>query len=271
MDQPRNDGQFADFFLDPALARVINALTNGAVAIPAPPRIDLLPVVTYRPPIAAPGTPPGPVADMLRLNTGVLPTPGGGNRLGLLGGDPAGFPNGRRVSDDVTDIALRLVVGGVLAAPFPGYAPGVNDRLGDGVNVNDLPYFIKFPYVAQASSGRDRRHVDPGELGGGGTPPDETLVFSGLGASPFAAPPAGAAAWRVRSPAISHIDGPFALPGASNPLGLPVAAPGASMPGATWAPPDSGCSFFHLHGTFQGHPDPASTACGHGGLEWGTF
>ena len=48
MDQPKNDWQFANpFFLDPSLARVVNALTNGTVAIPAPPRTDLLPVVTY--------------------------------------------------------------------------------------------------------------------------------------------------------------------------------------------------------------------------------
>jgi hypothetical protein len=164
MDQPRNDQQFADFFLDPALSRVINALTAGGVAIPPPPRTDLLPVVTYAPPIAAPGTPAGPIADLLRLNTAIPPTPpGSASRLGLLGGDPAGFPNGRRVFDDVTDVALRLVVGGVLAGSFPGYVAGVNDRLGDGVNVNDTPYQTTFPYVGFAPSGRHRRHIDPGE------------------------------------------------------------------------------------------------------------
>jgi hypothetical protein len=167
MEHPSRDKQFASFFLDPSLARIINALTNGAVAIPAPPRTDLLPVVTYAAPIAAPGTPAGPIADLLRLNTGVPPTPpSGASRLGLLGGDGAGFPNGRRVFDDVTDVALRLVVGGVLAAPFPGFTPGVNDRLGDGVNVNDAAYLNTFPYVGLAPSGRDRRHVDPGEPAG---------------------------------------------------------------------------------------------------------
>ncbi|MBI2528233.1 MAG: DUF4331 domain-containing protein [Candidatus Rokubacteria bacterium] len=168
MDQPKNDSQFASFFLDPAIARVVNALTGGAVAIPVPPRLDLLPVVTYAPPIAATGTPPGPIADVLRLNTGVAPTPPGSpvaSRLGLLGGDPAGFPNGRRVFDDVTDITLRLVVGGVLAAPFPGFDPNIGGRLGDGVNVNDAPYRTDFPYLADAPSGRSRRHIDPGEAG----------------------------------------------------------------------------------------------------------
>lgn len=168
MDQPKNDSQFASFFLDPTLARVINALTNGAVAIPATPRTDLLPVVTYAPPIAAAGTPAGPVADLLRLNTGVPPTPPGSpslSRLGLLGGDPAGFPNGRRLFDDVVDDALRLVVGGVLAAPFPGFDPAIGGRLGDGVNVNDVPYRNSFPYLGNAPSGRNRRHIDPGEPG----------------------------------------------------------------------------------------------------------
>jgi hypothetical protein len=172
MDQPVNDSQFADFFLDPALPRVINALTGGVVAIPAPPRLDLLPVVTYAPPIAAAGTPAGPIADLLRLNTGVAPTPPeSASRMGLLGGDPAGFPNGRRVYDDVTDSALRLVVGGVLAAPFDGYSADIGGRLGDGVNVNDTAYKTGFPYVGEAPSGRDRRHIDPGEPGctaGGG-------------------------------------------------------------------------------------------------------
>jgi hypothetical protein len=165
MDQPVNDGQFASFALDPLLARVVNALTGGVVAIPTPPRTDLLPLVTYAPPIAADGTPAGPVADLLRLNTGVPATPPADiNRLGLLGGDPAGFPNGRRLQDDVTDIALRVVVGGVLV---PGFDTFPNNRLGDGVNVNDASYRDSFPYLADGPDGRNRRHIDPGEPGGG--------------------------------------------------------------------------------------------------------
>lgn len=166
MDVPKNDAQFANFFLDPALARIVNAAFGGAVAIPTPPRTDLLPVVTYAPPIAAAGTPAGPIADLLRLNTGVAPTPpASASRLGLLGGDAAGFPNGRRLFDDVTDIALRVVAGGVLAAPFPGFNAEVNGRLGDGVNVNDTAYRETFPYLGDSPSGRDRRHIDPGEAG----------------------------------------------------------------------------------------------------------
>ena len=170
MDQPKNDSQFASFFLDPTLARIYNAITAGALAIPTPPRLDLLPLVTYAPPIAAAGTPAGPIADLLRLNTGVGPTlPASVSRLGLLGGDPAGYPNGRRLFDDVVDISLRAVAG-VLNPAFNKFP---NNRLGDGVNVNDAPYRTQFPYLGNAPSGRDRRHIDPGEpgcTGGAGAP-----------------------------------------------------------------------------------------------------
>jgi len=161
MSQPVDDAQFASFDLDPLLARVFNAIYGNK--IPTPPRTDLLPLVEYLPPIAAPGTSTGPVADLLRLNTGVPPTPASDRRrLGLLAGDSAGYPNGRRVSDDVTDISARVVAGGVLV---PGFNVSPNNRFGDGVNTNDLPYQETFPYVAFAQSGRERRHIDPGEAG----------------------------------------------------------------------------------------------------------
>ncbi len=163
MSLPENDADFAGFVLDPLLARVLNAVYG--ITIPTPPRTDLLLLVTYAPPIAAPGTPAGPVADLLRLNTGVGPIPPGlRKRLGLIGGDLAGFPNGRRVSDDVTDISLRAVAG-LLAGGATGGFP--HNRLGDAVNTNDVPYQETFPYVAFAQSGRNSRHVDPGEPGGG--------------------------------------------------------------------------------------------------------
>src|SRR6202161_912200 len=128
MSQPVNDSQFASFDLDPTLARVLNAAYG--INIPPPPRTDLLPLVTYAPPIAAPGTPAGPIADLLRLNTGVPPTSlANRKRLGLLAGDGAGFPNGRRLTDDVVDIAARAVAG-VLAGPTYNYP------IGDGVNTN---------------------------------------------------------------------------------------------------------------------------------------
>jgi len=161
LSQPKDDAQFAHYALDPLLARAFNAVFG--INIPPPPRKDLLLLMQYLPPIAAPGTPMGPVADLLRLNTGVSPTSQANRRrLGVLAGDLGGFPNGRRVSDDVLDIAARVVAGGVLVTGF-NVAP--NNRLGDGVNTNDLPYQETFPYVAFAHSGRDSRHIDPGEPG----------------------------------------------------------------------------------------------------------
>lgn len=170
MSDPEDDAQFADFLLDPLLPRVLNAATGGLVGIPDPPRTDLIPLVRYAPPIcptcAAGGE--GPIADLLRLNTGVPATDlSSRSRLGLLGGDAAGYPNGRRLEDDVVDISLRAVAG-VLNPTFNVFP---NNALGDGVNVNDRPYRTEFPYLADAHSGRNRRHIDPGEPGctaGGG-------------------------------------------------------------------------------------------------------
>jgi uncharacterized protein DUF4331 len=166
MSQPVNDANFASFDLDPTLARIFNAVYG--INIPPPPRTDLLPLVTYAPPIAATGTPAGPVADLLRLNTGVKPTPEANrSRLGLLAGDGAGFPNGRRLTDDVVDIAARVVAGGVLNPKF-NVAP--NNLIGDGVAAPDVPTQETFPYVHFAYSGRDSRHIDPSETGCGDQP-----------------------------------------------------------------------------------------------------
>ena len=174
MSAPADDSQFASFDLDPLVARALNAAYAGAVKIPPAPRVDLLPLVQYVPPIAAKGTPAGPIADLLRLNTGVPATlPGKQHRLGLLAHDSSGnstpdvacYPNGRRIIDDVTDISLRVVAGVLAGPPYNGFP---NNRLGDGVNVDDIPaYRTTFPYVSPAFSGRDRRHIDPGEPGGG--------------------------------------------------------------------------------------------------------
>ena len=164
MSQPVNDSQFASYDLDPLLARVLNAVYG--IAIPTPPRTDLLPLVTYAPPIAPAGTPAGPIADLLRLNTGVPPTPyAKRSRLGLLAGDAAGFPNGRRLTDDVVDIAARAVAG-ILAGPQYNYP------IGDGVNAPDVPPQETFPYVHYAYSGRDSRHISPGDPTGCGDQPN---------------------------------------------------------------------------------------------------
>jgi hypothetical protein len=162
MSLPKNDSQFSSYVFDPYLARVINALYGGAIPIPVPPRADLLPLINYSSPIS-PGTISGPVADLLRLNTGVPPTlKDNRKRMGLIMGDGAGYPNGRRVSDDVTDISLRLIIGILAGSPFNQFP---NNVFGDGVNTNDSPYQETFPYLSFSNSGRGSRHVDPMEPG----------------------------------------------------------------------------------------------------------
>jgi hypothetical protein len=158
MSDPKDDAQFASFVLDPVLARVLNA-AYGGLFVPDAPRADLLLLAQYLPPIAPANTPKGPVADLLRLNTGVPPTRAESrSRLGALAGDLGGFPNGRRVSDDVTDVSLRAVAGVLYGRQFAG-AP--YNRLGDGVNTNEQPYQETFPYVAWANPGTLDRSVPP--------------------------------------------------------------------------------------------------------------
>jgi hypothetical protein len=168
MTPPSQDAQFASYALDPLIARVMNAAFG--LPVPDPPRTDLLPLVQYSGPFAGPGSSAGPVADLLRLDTSVSATPKTSrHRLGLLAGDGAGFPNGRRVSDDVTDVALRVVAGVLCSSSCTAggqpFTASTVPLLGDGVNTNDVAYQETFPYVAWAHSGRDRRHVDPGETG----------------------------------------------------------------------------------------------------------
>ncbi len=164
-DVPAHDSQFASFFLDPLLAHLFNSVLG--VPIPAPPRVDLLPLVTYAPPIC-PGcgaNDAGPIADLLRLNTGIPPTPvDQQKRLGFLVGDNAGFPNGRRPVDDVVDIAARAVEG-ILADPNKYNAP-----IGDGVQLNETGYNNTFPFTQPANSGRQSVHIGPGQQGCSGQP-----------------------------------------------------------------------------------------------------
>ena len=164
-DIPAHDSQFADFVLDPLLAHLFNSVLG--VPIPPAPRLDLLPLVQYMPPIC-PGCGPndaGPIADLLRLNTGIPPTPvDQQKRLGFLVGDNAGFPNGRRPVDDVVDIAARAVEG-ILADPNKYNAP-----IGDGVQLNETGYNNTFPYVQPANSGRQGVHIGPGQQGCSGQP-----------------------------------------------------------------------------------------------------
>ncbi len=156
-DEPYNDAQFANFFLNPLLATVYS--TIGIPVAPAP-RNDLLILAQYMAPIC-PGcgaADAGPIADLLRLNTGIAPVPFAPlHRMGFLAGDLTGFPNGRRLGDDVVDIASRAV-GGILV---DGKKYGT--AIGDGVNMPAVAPGNSFPYVAAAYSGRDSSHnLGPG-------------------------------------------------------------------------------------------------------------
>jgi hypothetical protein len=159
MDDPKNDAQFSNFFLNPLLAQIFSSI---GIPVPPAPRTDLLPLVQYMAPIC-PGctaTDAGPVADLLRLNTGIAPTPFGmQKRLGFLAGDLSGFPNGRRPVDDVVDIAARAV-GGILVDPKK-----FGTAIGDGVNITTAQLSGAFPFLASAYSGRDSFHLGPGQPG----------------------------------------------------------------------------------------------------------
>ena len=100
-------------------------------------------------------------ADLLRLNTEFTAPPvGTGSRLGLLGGEFSGFPNGRRLEDDVTDIELRAIACGYghIVGPIIesfGFCSGdanrsPNNVVGDGVDANENTFLSSFPYVARA-------------------------------------------------------------------------------------------------------------------------
>ncbi len=96
-------------------------------------------------------------AEYLRLNVQVPPTAANDpkfSRLGALGGDLAGYPNGRRLTDDITDETLLAAEGALL-----GQDQGVLDVIGtlDGVNANDRPFLSEFPYIADPHSGSDPR------------------------------------------------------------------------------------------------------------------
>jgi hypothetical protein len=152
--RPSDDGQFAAYVLDPEPARLIPVLYPG-VTVPSAPRNDIAAIfLTGIPGLNQPAN--VVASEMIRLNTAIKPTvsdPNQQNRLGLLGGDTDGFPNGRRLVDDVVDIELRALAG---ATPFtPQFDIAPNNLLGDGVDRNDNPFLTHFPYVPSPTAGYD--------------------------------------------------------------------------------------------------------------------
>jgi hypothetical protein len=147
--QPRFDGQFLKYVRNPEPAGLIENILG--IDVPPNPRDDIATIFLTgipglnKPEVVKPSS-------QLRLNMSVQPK-ASPNRLGVLGGDNAGFPNGRRLTDDVVDIELQALAG---ATPLtPKFDKKPNNTLGDGVNANDVPFLNSFPYIARPQAYTD--------------------------------------------------------------------------------------------------------------------
>jgi hypothetical protein len=163
---PSKDKQFKKYYERPELAALENLLYGSALEdVATTGRTDLsLILLLGVPGVNQIGTKPV-MADMLRVNTAIAPCTadsaaddmGMCQRMAVMAGDVAGFPNGRRLSDDVTDIELRAIAQGYgqfLADNFglPNKAP--NNTVGDGLDSNaDMPFLSSFPYIGLPHSG----------------------------------------------------------------------------------------------------------------------
>jgi hypothetical protein len=143
---PSQDKRFETYYKTPILAAVINKLYK--LGAPETNRTDLVQVLlTGIPKVTFTGD---TLADELRINLAVPVTPADKvSRLGVLGGDNQGWPNGRRLNDDVIDIAEQAVGGFLVGTKLP---------LGDGVNAGDTQPMNTFPYVADPFSGAADSH-----------------------------------------------------------------------------------------------------------------
>ncbi|WP_342349991.1 DUF4331 domain-containing protein [uncultured Nitrospira sp.] len=167
--EPQDEAQFQEFYKAPTLATALNLIFG--LPVPTTPRTDLMQVFLKYPGQPLNGSNCGyPCSDLLRLDVSVPPTaPEHQKRLGGLATppDPAGFPNGRRPNDDVTDIGTRVVGGQAF----------IENRVGDGVNfLENAPgagtsqvtangIAKTFPYLPNPFDGRNRQHRDCGENG----------------------------------------------------------------------------------------------------------
>ena len=148
--QPRDDAQFLKYVQDPEPARLFNALFG--LTVPPTPRADLVSIfltgVTGL--NAIPNAKP---CEYLRLNMST-PVTASPNRLGVLGADNQGYPNGRRPADDVVDITIRAAAGGTPFTPATNVSP--NNALTDGVDAVDpsQPFLTTFPFLADPTPGR---------------------------------------------------------------------------------------------------------------------
>ncbi len=169
---PVNDHQFEEYVQHPELAQLLPVLYPGVfpnlakLNASGKPRADLVAILlTGIPAGLIPGFQnyTGPVqADLLRLNMAIAPTTNNPSNLGLIGGDPAGYPNGRRVFDDVTTIELRAIAGVTYPLVDPSYTPdaaagaitpGLTSSNTDVTAKNTVHYLPRFPYLGVPHSG----------------------------------------------------------------------------------------------------------------------
>ena len=145
---PARESRFLNYYLQPRLATALELVFGpatgctpfGSAGCSPTNRNDLVNIL-----LKYGADDPG-YADLLRLNLDQAPTPlASQKRLTILAGDNAGWPNGRRPRDDVTDVAIRVVGG-------PFY---LENRAGDGVNVDDAALTDTFPFLALPADGRD--------------------------------------------------------------------------------------------------------------------
>jgi hypothetical protein len=151
--EPKDDAaRFADYVFNPTLPELVEILF-GAAGVKAPdvfPRTDLIAVfltgVDGLTMVEGSNAVP---SEMLRLNLDIAPTPRAEqNDLGVLGGDLAGFPNGRRPVDDVVDIALRAAMGVLIPAEVdPDSAASRQLRYTDGARPDPANYLGRFPFL----------------------------------------------------------------------------------------------------------------------------
>ena len=152
--QPANDAQFLTYVTNPTFPAIVQAIFGGAgVAAPTNfPRNDL--VAAFLTGIAGVNQPKNVVgSEMLRLNTSIAPVARGSqSRLGVIGGDNAGFPNGRRPGDDVVDVTVRVAMGRLCTLGINGYCTSAQAPSGgldfvDGVALTSLNFGAAFPYL----------------------------------------------------------------------------------------------------------------------------
>ena len=215
---PANDGEYLERVTKPLVPKLVEAIYG--IKAPAEPRNDLVSVFLTgvdglnKP---ADGTP----SELLRLNMSIAPS-ADPKRLAVLEKDTAGFPNGRRLTDDVVDIGLQVLMGELVGAP--------ND-LGDGVNANDVRFGSAFPYVALPHSGSS---TEPRATAAGAGPAVSTAEDHLRCRSRRGCPDGSRRnRWRLPGPAA----GVDARRPRSGWLGTPVPAPPRLHPLTTETPP----------------------------------